>query len=1575
MNHVQSYRLCLSWLVAFAMLAATGCSFGRSTNLSDADASFEAGTVEFDASLPGADAAIEASSPTHDAAPEAAIAFTIGGHVTGLTGTGLVLRDNGADDLAITGDGAFTFKTDVAAGGPYAVTISAQPSHPTQVCTVTGGTGSATADVTGVQITCATDTYPVGGTLVGLDAASTGGLLLADNLGGGTVDTVTVGQNGSFTFPTKVASGSNFAVSVQTNPTSPAQTCVVSGGTGTIVAGAVTSVVVNCATNAYVLGGTVSGLDGQGLVLQSGSTTAAVSSNGTFAFPAAIPSGTAYTVTVQTQPTGPSQTCSVTGGTGTMGAANVTSVSVACVTDTFAIGGTVSGLSGGGLVLQDSAGDSLPVTANGTFVFPTAVASGAQYAVTAPTQPTSPWQTCTVTGGTGTVGDGPVTTVQVACVANTYPVAVTATGVAGKGLTLTLDSASPLTIPSDGTYTFSASVTSGVMYAVAISAQPTNPTQTCAVAGGTGTVAGGPITSVAVSCTTQAYPVGGTVSGLVGTGLVLTNNGGDKVTVAPGATTVTFATSIASGGAYDVEVATQPTNPSQTCSVSGNKGTVVAGAVNSVVINCGTNTFTVGGTVSGLAGHGLVLQNGTATVAVTAQGSFAFPPIASGSSYDVTVATQPTGPSQVCTIAAGKGTLGGANVTTVLVACVTQSFTVGGVVNTLAGTGLVLEDNAGDDLPVLASGAFTFKTAVASGAAYAVTVKTQPTTPWQTCTPTSASGTVGAGNVTGVQVGCTTNPYQVSASVTGLTGSGLTLTLNGASPTSAATNGTFALGAKLLSGATYAVAVQAQPTNPSQTCTVTAPGTTIAGGDVTVPVACTTNTYTVGGTVSGLNGTGLVLSDSSNGDTVTIPAGAKSFTFPKSIASGQTYFVAPSSQPSNPTQSCNVTGGSGQVGGGAVTTITVNCQTQTYTIGGTITVTGGGALGGGLALTNGAETIHPTSTGSFAFTTPIASGAMYAVTVTGQPAGPTQGCVPTSATGTVVSGNVNNVTITCTTASFSVGGNVTGLAAGTSVVLEDNKGDDLTVTASGAFTFKTAIVSGGGYSATVKTQPANPWQNCVLSANAGTVGAGPVITIQITCNPIKETVSGSVSGLTASGLTLVLSGSGLATSETLPVGVNATNFVFASQLPSGSTYTVTAVGKPQTPSETCVVGNPGGTVQGSPVINVTVTCTVDSFTVGGTISGLTGAGMVLTDNGADTLTVTAGQKSFTFATSVKSGQPYAVAIQTQPGGQTCVVSGGSTSGGSGAVGNGPVSLAINCTSQYTVSGQIVGLNGGMMQLGDGTDIITIGSGATSFAFPTPLASGSSFTPKVVAQPTSYWDTCTISPSTVQTITANVSNLVVSCVPINGSVSLTVSGPSSGLVVSDGVVTSPPGNETLAGSGTFSVPSGSTFALSITNTPTGMTCSLGGTTSGTMGNPNTAVAASVTCTPILYPLTIQVYNGTCTVRKGFPTTCSSQCSVIPAFVLSGTYSGSVDATGSTTGTGHTYGFSSAPNVAYGSSVTVSYPGGGSGLCTCTTDPTNYNLFCPNGWGCPMTAISDPNVTGPVSKTVYCEYPLL
>src|SRR6186713_776591 len=71
------------------------------------------------------------------------------------------------------------------------------------------------------------------------------------------------------------------------------------------------------------------------------------------------------------------------------------------------------------------------------------------------------------------------------------------------------------------------------------------------------------------------------------------------------------------------------------------------------------------------------------------------------------------------------------------------AYSVGGAVSGLAGSGLVLSLNGGADLPVGTNGSFTFSGTVTSGSAYAVTVKTQPASPSQTCAVTSGSGTMG----------------------------------------------------------------------------------------------------------------------------------------------------------------------------------------------------------------------------------------------------------------------------------------------------------------------------------------------------------------------------------------------------------------------------------------------------------------------------------------------------------------------------------------------------------------------------------------------------------------------------------------------------------------------------------------------------------------------------------------------------------------------------------------------------------------------------------------------------------------
>lgn len=93
---------------------------------------------------------------TDDAGDTDVALHTVGGTVTGLAGTGLVLHLDGGEDLPIAADGAFTFATALASGATYAVTVTSDPTCPVRRCAVSSGSGTVgDADVSDVTVTCA----------------------------------------------------------------------------------------------------------------------------------------------------------------------------------------------------------------------------------------------------------------------------------------------------------------------------------------------------------------------------------------------------------------------------------------------------------------------------------------------------------------------------------------------------------------------------------------------------------------------------------------------------------------------------------------------------------------------------------------------------------------------------------------------------------------------------------------------------------------------------------------------------------------------------------------------------------------------------------------------------------------------------------------------------------------------------------------------------------------------------------------------------------------------------------------------------------------------------------------------------------------------------------------------------------------------------------------------------------------------------------------------------------------------------------------------------------------------------
>jgi len=342
------------------------------------------------------------------------------------------------------------------------------------------------------------------------------------------------------------------------------------------------------------------------------------------------------------------------------------------------VSGLVNGLGGSGLrltlIVNNTPVETTPaINSNGAFAFATPVAAGATYAIAFAQQPTNLSQNCAVSADphSGTMPAGNANGVQVTCTTNQFAIGGSINGLNGSGLKLLLngDTAHPIT-PAKGTTSFSFSpLTDGTPWTVTVdpSSAVTSLSQTCAVASGTGsgTLAGANANGVVVNCTTNAFAVSGSISGLNGSGLKLLINGGNAVMPAKGATSFSFPP-LVDGTAWNatVDPSSVVTDASQTCVVVSGTGTgTLAGAdVNPINVLCATNAYKVGGSVTGLTGSGLILQlNGGNDLAVNGS-TFTFTnAISSGSSYIVGIAQQPSG--QTCGVTDASGTVTDTNIT------------------------------------------------------------------------------------------------------------------------------------------------------------------------------------------------------------------------------------------------------------------------------------------------------------------------------------------------------------------------------------------------------------------------------------------------------------------------------------------------------------------------------------------------------------------------------------------------------------------------------------------------------------------------------------------------------------------------------------------------------------------------------------------------------------------------------------------------------------------------------------------------------------------------------------------------
>ena len=169
---------------------------------------------------------------------------------------------------------------------------------------------------------------------------------------------------------------------------------------------------------------------------------------------------------------------------------------------------TVTGLSGSGLIVKLVANGSsslLPIRPSENYhtVRLAILSSGSTYSVSVPSssQPTGPWQTCAIAPATGQISTYVI--LAITCKTNTYPIAVTVSGLgpagayAGLGLQNSLQpNSQPILIDTDGTFPLNDLASSGQNYQIAVTQQPSRASTTyprvyCTVinVGGSGTIA------------------------------------------------------------------------------------------------------------------------------------------------------------------------------------------------------------------------------------------------------------------------------------------------------------------------------------------------------------------------------------------------------------------------------------------------------------------------------------------------------------------------------------------------------------------------------------------------------------------------------------------------------------------------------------------------------------------------------------------------------------------------------------------------------------------------------------------------------------------------------------------------------------------------------------------------------------------------------------------------------------------------------------------------------------------------------------------------------------------------------
>ena len=442
------------------------------------------------------------------------------------------------------------------------------------------------------------------------------------------------------------------------------------------------------------------------------------------------------------------------------------------------------------------------------------------------------------------------------------------------------------------------------------------------------------------------------------------------------------------------------------------------------------------------------------------------------------------------------------------------------------------------------------------------------------------------------------------------------------------------------------------------------------GGFTPVPLPVYPLTVKVTGHTAG----GLEI-DCGGGSAAVGVGGEVTITTCPDVKEGKQVVVEVTTQPTSADQTCTVavdpalqTGG--MPAGG--TTVQVYCDSL-YPVGGTVTGHGGGLLQllGVLSFdgvaTAAKEVVHVGEEGPFTFATLLPEGGSYQVSVKSHPEGQLCTVEVGASKTTMPAQGVDTILVSCETAQpHDLKVQVTGLTGAGLELLEAKTGATLAPPPSAgaaSYAFPVQLFYGDPYQIKITAQPADALLSCKIDGTGdggvldGVMPDADTIGATVTCATLPTwKVPVKVSGLVGDGLSLRLNGA-----EVLPISAPASASdqvaaTFQTPLTKSTPWTVQVYTQPTGPAQVCSVvpSTASGVIGSANAPEVLVTCQPPDpipvlYKVGGTISGLKGAGLELEFGyGAQTVEVQAADTTFTFPDPVPGDTPYHVEVAKHP---------------------------------------------------------------------------------------------------------------------------------------------------------------------------------------------------------------------------------------------------------------------------------------------------------------------------------------